>query len=132
MCVWAVSVGINMNVFRIELEKTRRAFKAESTFFEKCELRNKYEAIGNHEDDLGLSQITAVQPQKGAAGKSHWILRSLRHPSTVSLYLFVLQGAKGPGTQPLLCTASGATAPSVRALPAVASLPAASRDTPIS
>jgi len=119
-----------MNVFRIELEKTRRAFKAESTFFEKCELRNKYEAIGNHEDDLGLSQITAVQPQKGAAGKSHWILRSLRHPSTVSLYLFVLHfaGYSAPSVHCFGCY----TAPSVRALPAVASLPAASRDTPIS
>lgn len=75
--MWAVSVGLNMNVFRIELEKTRRAFKAASTCFEKCELRNKHGAVWNHEDDLGLSHITAVQPQKGATGKSHWILRSL-------------------------------------------------------
>lgn len=91
--MWAVSVGINMNVFRIELEKTRQAFKAASTFFEKCELRNKYKAVGNQEDDLGLSRITIMQTQKGVTEKSHWILRSLRLHSTASLDLFVLNFA---------------------------------------
>lgn len=83
-----------MNVFRIELEKTRQAFKVASTFFEKCELRSMNEAVASHAGDVGLSHVAVAQTQKGVTEKSHWILRSPQHHSIISLALFVLNFAK--------------------------------------